>query len=96
MNRSNLKCLRNENNYFPSECQNRLTLKSKEIVSSEEKIKELSANIQSLNNDIESCITETKQKECHLKSMQKEFEQKQADLKRLVFHQPILLNPCQY
>lgn len=62
-------------------------------MSSEEKIKELTANIQSLNNDIESCITEAKQKESHLKSMQKEFEQKQADLKRLVFHQPILLNP---
>lgn len=70
------------NNYFHSEYQNELTLKSKEIVSFEQKIKELTANIQSLNNDIERCITEAKQKESHLKNMQKEFEKKQADLKR--------------
>lgn len=74
--------LRNENNYFRSECQNELSLKSKEIVSSEQKIKELTANIQSLNDDIERCIAEAKQKESHLRSIQIEFEEKQADLKR--------------
>lgn len=59
-----------------------MTLKTNEIVCSEQKIKELTANIQLLSDDIERCITESKQKENHLKSMQKEFEQKQADLKR--------------
>lgn len=68
-----------------SESQNELILKSKEIVSFEQKIKELTANIQSLANDIERCVTEAKQKESHLKSMQKEFDQKQADWKRYFF-----------
>lgn len=84
------------NNHFGSESQSELTLKSKETIAFEQKIDELTANIQSLNDDIERCVTEAKQKESHLKSMQKEFEQKQADLKRYVFHWPILLSSCRY